>query len=135
MAKYGRAQIINALLIGARHAEEQGDSVESKNLLEQAISIARYKNEPSNAAYAGALIRLADSCAERTLYSEAEQFYEDAIAILESVLSCDHASVAIAYRNLSEILKSQGRQAEANNMIRHCQPILDRFFQFAKSVN
>jgi hypothetical protein len=59
-------------------------------------------------------------------FDEAQQLYEEALAMYEDIFGINHLTTALATRNLSRVLKAQGKDAEAALMEDHADDIIAR---------
>lgn len=63
---------------------------------------------------------------KRQEYSEAERFYEEALAAYEEIFGTRHLTVALVTRNLARVLRIQGKTAEASLLEDHAADILHK---------
>jgi eukaryotic-like serine/threonine-protein kinase len=109
---------ITAMVLGnlAGLLRQKGEMAEAERLIREALDIGRHGPLHGHPMMADADIQLADYVRGREGGKEAEQLYDEAVAILRGHLPENRALYDQAVGKLKDLLRSQGRESEAEEV-------------------
>jgi predicted NodU family carbamoyl transferase len=110
----------------ARTAATEGHAVEAEAILRRVATLVEREFGRASGEYANCMHELADVCAERQDWKQAEHDY---CAAIDAYRYCpSDTAVVLALRSLGEILRHQGKTLEARQVERQAGSILARRF-------
>lgn len=122
---YTESRSSQILLSAALEAGHSGLHKDSDKLFDKAKTLGE-KALGKSAGYAQMLIKFADMCADSGRIEKAESLYHEALPIFCYANGSEHLSIAILMRNLADLCKRQGKEADAEAWKRQSMQIMSK---------